>query len=64
MVILAKDDQTGDLRLFNLRPRYNLPRYKAHNALSDAIATAELFMALAAEMAPGGHNCELRQFLT
>ncbi|MEN8175638.1 MAG: exonuclease domain-containing protein, partial [Pseudomonadota bacterium] len=28
--------QTGDLRLFNLRPRYNLPRYKAHNALSDA----------------------------
>ena len=22
--------QTGDLRLFNLRPRYNLPNYKAH----------------------------------
>ena len=24
--------QPGDLRLFNLRPRYNLPQYKAHNA--------------------------------
>ncbi len=42
--------QTGDLRLFNLRPRYNLPNYKAHNALSDALATAELFLAMAAEM--------------
>lgn len=49
--------QTGDLRLFNLRPRYNLPRYKAHNALSDALATAELFLAMAAEMEPrtGSH---------
>ncbi|MBF0219618.1 MAG: DNA polymerase III subunit epsilon [Gammaproteobacteria bacterium] len=35
----------GDLRLFNLRQRHNLPRYRAHNALSDAIATAELFFA-------------------
>jgi DNA polymerase-3 subunit epsilon len=39
--------QPGDLRLFNLRPRYNLPQYKAHNALSDALATAEVFLALA-----------------
>ena len=39
----------GDLRLFNLRERYHLPNYKAHNALSDAISTAELFLALAAE---------------
>ena len=31
--------QPGDLRLFNLRPRYNLPQYRAHNALSDALAT-------------------------
>lgn len=42
--------QPGDLRLFNLRPRYNLPQYKAHNALSDALATAEVFLALADNM--------------
>jgi len=35
----------NDLRLFNLRERHQLPRYKAHNALSDALATAELFLA-------------------
>ncbi|MGV6817993.1 MAG: exonuclease domain-containing protein [Thiotrichales bacterium] len=33
------------LRLFNLRDYYQLPRYHAHNALEDAIATAELFLA-------------------
>ena len=56
--------QTGDLRLFNLRPRYNLPNYKAHNALSDALATAELFLAMAAEMVPRPEQCQLRRFLT
>ncbi len=35
----------NQLRLFNLRKQYGLPRYKAHNALEDAIATAELFLA-------------------
>ena len=35
----------GDLRLFNLRRQYGLPAYQAHNALMDAIATAELFLA-------------------
>ncbi len=35
----------SDLRLFNLRESHDLPRYKAHNALSDALATAELFLA-------------------
>ncbi|MCV6605473.1 MAG: exonuclease domain-containing protein [Porticoccaceae bacterium] len=33
------------LRLFNCRERYNLPNYNAHNALADALATAELFLA-------------------
>ncbi len=33
------------LRLFNLREAHQLPRYVAHNALSDALATAELFFA-------------------
>lgn len=35
------------LRLYNLRKHYRLPRYGAHNALEDAIATAELFLAQA-----------------
>lgn len=54
--------QTGDLRLFNLRPRFNLPRYKAHNALNDALATAELFLAISAEMDPPG-RAALKHFL-
>ncbi len=33
-----------DLRLFNIRSGYKLPRYKAHSALEDAISTAELFL--------------------
>lgn len=33
------------LRLFNLRKELGLPRYYAHSALEDAIATAELFLA-------------------
>jgi DNA polymerase III subunit epsilon len=36
--------QSNSLRLFNLRSKYNLPRYKAHNAMQDAIGTAELFL--------------------
>lgn len=56
--------QPGDLRLFNLRPRYNLPNYKAHNALSDALATAELFLAMASEMVPQPNHCQLKRFLT
>ncbi len=55
--------QTGDLRLFNLRPRYNLPQYKAHNALSDALATAELFLAMADHLYPG-RPCPLNEFLS
>ena len=55
--------QPGDLRLFNLRPRYNLPHYKSHNALNDAIATAELFLAMLAELAPT-NRCRLNDFVT
>lgn len=32
------------LHLFNLRQEYGLPHHRAHNALNDAIATAELFI--------------------
>jgi DNA polymerase III subunit epsilon len=38
------------LRLFNIRNRYGLPRYYAHSALEDAIATAELFLVQASGM--------------
>ncbi len=34
-----------ELRLHALRRRHNLPRYRAHDALSDALAAAELFLA-------------------
>ncbi len=34
-----------ELRLDALRRRHNLPRYRAHDALSDALAAAELFLA-------------------
>lgn len=37
----------GELRLAACRERYNLPLYPAHNALMDAIATSELFIAIA-----------------
>ncbi|TKA89171.1 3'-5' exonuclease [Guyparkeria sp. SB14A] len=36
----------GELRLDALRGRYHLPRYHAHHALIDALATAELHSAL------------------
>ncbi|MCB1907490.1 MAG: 3'-5' exonuclease [Rhodocyclaceae bacterium] len=39
----------GEFRLGNLRRRFGLPRYPAHNALSDALSAAELFLALASE---------------
>ena len=50
------------LRLFNLRKRYGLPQYKAHNALNDALATAELFLAMANEIKPNG-KAALKEFL-
>ena len=46
--------RAADLRLFNLRRAYQLPRYPAHNALSDALATAELLLLLAAHADPTG----------
>jgi DNA polymerase-3 subunit epsilon len=52
-----------DLRLFNLRKKFNLPVYKAHNALLDAIATAELFLLLANNISPGS-DAKLSEFLT
>ena len=42
--------QQGDLQLGRLRSDYGLPRYTAHNALIDALATAELLLAIAARL--------------
>lgn len=39
------------LRLYALREQRGLPRYRGHDALTDALATAELFLTVAAEMA-------------
>lgn len=38
-----------DLRLARVRSRYNLPDYANHNALTDALACAELYLALTAK---------------
>lgn len=54
---------TGGLRLATLRNYYHLPRYPAHNALSDAVAAAELFLAQV-EHRSGGHPMQLKRLLT
>ncbi len=46
--------QSGDLTLAGCRERYQLPVYSAHNALWDALATAELLMAHATSRAGAG----------
>lgn len=40
----------GSLRLNAARSQYGLPRYSAHNALTDALACAELYLAQIAEL--------------
>jgi len=42
----------GALRLGSLRRHFHLPRYPAHNALSDALSAAELHLALLAHATP------------
>lgn len=51
--VLARPHQTvppGALRLDAARRWFGLPRYSAHRALVDAVATAELFLAQLAEL--------------
>lgn len=50
----------GDLRLGACRDRYGLIPHKAHNALADAMATAELLLAHVARRGPG---LKLRELL-
>jgi DNA polymerase-3 subunit epsilon len=54
--------QQSDLRLQSLRNRFSLPRYKAHNALTDALSTAELFQALTIQRM-GERHVPLKQLL-
>lgn len=46
--------RSGGLRLNALRQQYNLPRYRGHDALLDALAAAELFAAQVSHRAEGG----------
>ena len=43
----------GDLRLQGCRDRYNLPHFHGHNALLDALATAELLLAMSSRRSSG-----------
>ncbi len=43
----------GALRLAAAREHYGLPRYRAHDALTDALACAELYLAQAAHLGRG-----------
>ena len=43
--LTGTDADQQSLRLSDCRRRYGLPDYEAHNALVDALATAELFLA-------------------
>jgi len=58
----GREPVRGDLRLGALRERYNLPAYASHDALVDAIAAAELFLAQMEELAGAG-PVPLRAFL-
>lgn len=50
----AADPSPEDLRLWGARERYGLPRYRAHDAVIDALACAELYLAQAAELGERG----------
>jgi len=54
--------KANELRLFNIRKAYGLPRYKAHNALEDALSTAELFLAMLAKYS-AKNNIKLKEFM-
>ncbi len=54
----------NQLRLFNLRDQYHLPRYHAHNALEDAIATAELLLAQIKHRQREGYQLKLKDILS
>ena len=46
----GRDAGAGALRLWAARERHGLPVYRAHEALTDALACAELYLAQRAEL--------------
>ena len=56
-------DEKRSLRLADLRDAYRLPRYNAHDSLVDAIATAELLIAMVTHN-DGAKTTDLRDLLT
>ena len=48
-----QDPADGELRLWAAREKFGLPRYRAHEALTDALGCAELYLAQVAEFGPG-----------
>jgi DNA polymerase-3 subunit epsilon len=58
----GREPVRGELRLAALREHYHLPEYASHDALVDAIAAAELFLAQMAELAGAGPT-PLKAFL-
>lgn len=46
----TSDSAPEELRLWVARERYGLPHYRAHDALSDALACAELYLAQTSEL--------------
>ncbi|WP_432558975.1 exonuclease domain-containing protein [Granulicoccus sp. GXG6511] len=51
-VLAHSNTHHGSVRLWGARERYGLPVYRAHEALTDAVACAELFLAQVAEIGP------------
>ena len=60
---LQRQGKRNGLHLGDCRTRYYLPEYAAHNALIDAVATAELFLAQM-RYRFGTHPPALRQILS
>jgi len=54
----------GMLRLGEVRERYGLCQYRAHNALTDAMATAELLLAITAHATASDSTLQLKRLLT
>jgi DNA polymerase-3 subunit epsilon len=49
----GQEPPPGSLRLGAARERHGLPRYRSHEALTDALACAELYLAQASELGHG-----------
>ena len=59
-----QEHKAGQLRLGALREHYGLPRLRAHNALADAIATAELLLVMARRRQGRGSSLRVGQLFT